>query len=152
LEKTSMGKWPLQFPLRKKGLKYPKFPQLIKGQASRLKLDWGNTAWFIAALFIGRATLMGEITPFAFIFWVLVYRLYPEKRSLTTVAVLLGWAISVPGVFPPWFLPASMIIWLGLDFLVLKDPKKRIGLILLITYDNYFAPVTALVSGCISSL
>lgn len=128
MEKISTGKWPFRFPLRKIGLKHPGFPKLFRGQAARVKLNWGNTIWFIAALFIGRASLMGEITPFAFIFWAHVYRFYPGKKYLTTIAVLAGWAISESGVFPPWFLPAAMTVWLGLDFLCLKIFKRNLVL------------------------
>jgi len=71
---------------------------------------------------------MGEITPFAFIFWAHVMHLRPDKKLLVTAAIFLGWLTTPPGVFPPWVLPAAMLLWLFFDLLSRKIFKKKIHL------------------------
>lgn len=128
LQKINLGKWTYNLPLRKRKPRLPIFPRALRGQASRVKFDWGKLLWFMASFFISRASIMGEITPFALIFWAHVIRLHPEKKLLVTAAIFLGWATSSTGIFPPWFLPAGMLLWFTLDFLAEKVFKKSIAL------------------------
>lgn len=113
MQKINLGKMPYSLPWKK---------------VSRVKFDSGRLLWFFLSFFVSRATLMGEITPFAFIFWAHVVRLRPDKKLLVTTAIFLGWITSDPGIFPPWFLPAAMLLWIFLDFLAGKIFKKRIAM------------------------
>lgn len=126
MEKINTGKRPFVFPAWQKGFKRPVYPRLLKKQAIGKKLDGGKLFWFIAAFFIGRSALMGEITPFALIFWALVIRLQPQKKPLVTAAIIIGWATSQAGIFPPWFLPAGMLLWMAMDYLGFTVLKKRV--------------------------
>ena len=128
MEKINTGKRPFVFPAWKKGFRRPVYPQLLKKQAIGKKLDGGKLLWFIAAFFIGRSALMGEITPFALIFWALVMRLQPQKKALVTAAIIVGWATSQAGIFPPWFLPAGMLLWMATDYIGFIAEKKDIAL------------------------
>jgi hypothetical protein len=64
-----------------------------------LQLNW--IYWFFIALFIGRASLMGEIMPFSLILWALVLRTALPWKHVVTVGILLGWLTVDVGVFPP---------------------------------------------------
>ncbi|MGI6308084.1 MAG: SpoIIE family protein phosphatase [Dethiobacteria bacterium] len=109
-------KWPYDFPLA------------LRGQAVRIRLDWNKVFWFITSFLLGRATLMGEVAPFALIFWALVMHLYPQRKALVTISLFLGWATTEVGVFPPWFMPAAMLLWILQDFLLTKIFRKKITL------------------------
>ncbi len=126
MQKINLGKWPYHLPLRKRKTRLQNFPQALKGQASRVKFDSGKLLWFLVPFFISRASIMGEITPFALIFWAHVMRLQPERKLLVTVAIFLGWATSTTGIFPPWFLPAAMLLWVALNSLAGKVFKKTV--------------------------
>ncbi len=128
MEKINTGKRPLIFPVWKKGFKRPVYSQLLKKQAIEKRLNGEKLLWFIAAIFIGRSALMGEIMPFALIFWALVMRLQPQKKALVTAAIIIGWATSQAGIFPPWFLPAGMLLWMAMDYIGFKVLKKRVSL------------------------
>ncbi len=100
----------------------------LTGGRARNKIDWSRLPLFIIALFIGRASLMGEVNIFALIFWALMMRLYPEKRFLVTFAVLAGWFTLEAGFFPPWSLPAAMLLWKVLDMAAARFFKKELPL------------------------
>lgn len=79
-------------------------------------LTWNKVLWFCATFLIARSSLlMGEIAPFGFIFWAMALRFFPDKKILLTTASLIGWVTAPAGIFPPWFFPASMILWKGID-------------------------------------
>lgn len=67
---------------------------------------------------------MGEVAPFALIFWALVIRCCPGRKHLVTGATLLGWMIAGVGVFPPWSLPAGMLMWKFIDVALTRIRKK----------------------------
>ena len=67
---------------------------------------------------------MCEITPFALIFWSQAMRLRPERKVPVTAGIFLGWLTSPVGLFPPWFLPAAMLLWIAVDFLTGTVFKK----------------------------
>lgn len=125
MEKATTGKRPFVAPAWKTRFKRPFSSQILKEQAIGEKLDVRKLLWFLAAFFIGRSALMGEIAPFALIFWAHVMRLQPHRRFLVTAAILLGWATSKAGLFPPWFLPAGMLFWMAADYIGFVILKKR---------------------------
>lgn len=104
------------------------FPFALKGRATWFKLDWNTVFWLLASFFLGRASLLGEVAPFALIFWALVFHCSPPRRALVTVFLFLGWMTTEVGVFPPWFLPATMLLWVILDFALQKMFRKKITL------------------------
>ncbi|MGI5822672.1 MAG: SpoIIE family protein phosphatase [Dethiobacteria bacterium] len=103
-------------------------PTTLKGQAARIRFNWNSLFWLVASFFMGRAALMGEVAPFPLIFWALVMRSCPQRKNLVTVLLILGWATTDAGVFPPWFMPAAMLTWVTLDFLLTKIFHKKITL------------------------
>ncbi|NMB40636.1 MAG: SpoIIE family protein phosphatase [Firmicutes bacterium] len=117
-----------RFPWQMEKTGFKKFPQAFRKKVSKVKFNFEVLLWLIASFFISRASIMGEITPFAFIFWAQAFSRRPGKRLPVTLAVLSGWALSSAGIFPPWFLPAAMLLWLTLDFLAGKIFKKKIAL------------------------
>lgn len=125
MEKATTGKRPFVTPVWKKRFKRPLYSQLLKEQAIGEKPDVRKLLWFLAAFFIGRSALMGEIAPFALIFWAHVMRLQPHRRFLVTAAIFLGWVTSEAGLFPPWFLPAGMLLWMAADYLGFTILKRR---------------------------
>ena len=104
------------------------FPFALKGRAAWFKLDWNTVFWLLASFFLGRASLLGEVAPFALIFWALVFHCSPPRRALVTVFLFLGWMTTEVGAFPPWFLPATMLLWVILDFALQKMFRKKITL------------------------
>ncbi len=115
-EQIDTGKWPLRMPnwmKRMKGLRIPALLQSATNKKEHLELSW--VYWFFIALFIGRASLMGEIMPFSLILWALVLRTALPWKHAVTVGILLGWLTVDVGVFPPWVLPATMLLWRLLD-------------------------------------
>ncbi|HAP31849.1 MAG TPA: hypothetical protein DCQ14_02150 [Firmicutes bacterium] len=78
-----------------------------------LQLNWFY--WFIIALFVGRASLLREIMPFTLIFWAMVLRSPLPWKGAVTLGVLAGWLTLDAGVFPPWVLPATMLLWRLMD-------------------------------------
>ncbi len=109
-------KWPYAFPLA------------LKGRAVRIGLDWNSVFWSFASFFLGRASLLGEVAPFALIFWALVLHFCPQRKAVATVFLLGGWVTAEVGVFPPWFLPATMLLWIILDSLLYKIFQQKITL------------------------
>ena len=77
------------------------------------QLNW--LFWFIIAIFVGRASLLGEIMPFTLIFWAMVLRSPLPWERAVTLGVLAGWLTLDAGVFPPWVLTATMLLWLLMD-------------------------------------
>ncbi len=122
MEKIKARKLPFSLFLPGRKDSYQKLPQL--SQAGK-KFNWANLLWFAVAILLGRASLMGEVAPFALIFWALILRFQPGKKNLVTIAVLLGWLTSSALIFPPWFLPAAMILWKLLDHLANRLFKKK---------------------------
>lgn len=114
-------------PAWKKRIQENWFSSLVRGQAG-ISINWPLLILFIISFFIARASLMGEITTFGFIYWALMMRVHPEKKILVTAAVLLGWLTLPGGLFPPWFLPASMLLWKTIDYLFEKLLKKHLAL------------------------
>ncbi|NLX91611.1 MAG: SpoIIE family protein phosphatase [Firmicutes bacterium] len=114
-------------PAWKKRIQENWFTSLVRGQAG-ISINWPLVILFIISFFIARASLMGEIATFNFIYWALMMRVHPEKKILVTAAVLLGWLTLSGGLFPPWLLPASMLLWKTIDYLFEKLLKKRLAL------------------------
>lgn len=115
-EQIDLGKWPLRMPGWMKRLKRVPVPAVLQNVADkkeRLELSW--IYWLFISLFIGRASLMGEVMPFALIFWALVISTSLPWKHAVTAGVLLGWLTVDTGAFPPWVMPATMVLWLLLD-------------------------------------
>ncbi|HHU75634.1 MAG TPA: SpoIIE family protein phosphatase [Firmicutes bacterium] len=129
MDKTGTGKEVYYFPSWKKRITGNWFSHLASGQAG-ISINWQTIILFIITFFIARASLLGEVASFGFIFWALMMRAFPEKKFLVTGAVLLGWATLPCGLFPPWFLPAAMLSWQTVDFLLEKLFKRHLALFL----------------------
>ena len=127
MSKVDAGKGIYYYPSWKKRIQENWFSYLVRGQAGII-INWPKVILLIITFFIARASLMGEITSFGFIFWALMMRVYPEKKILVSGAVLLGWVTLPGGLFPPWFLPASMLLWKTIDYLFEKLLKKHLAL------------------------
>ena len=132
LDKTQTQKWPYNLPLWRR----KPFGQRFVLPASLLqlisRLNGASVLWFSAAVFIGRASLLGEVAPFALIFWSMVIRLHSDRKLPVTLGILSGWFIADVGVFPPWSLPAGMLLWKGLDIVSRRVFKKDLALVILL--------------------
>jgi stage II sporulation protein E len=143
VEKTNTEKLPFSFfPLGRKN----NAQKIFRFSQAGKRINWVSFLWFAAAILLGRASLMGEVAPFALIFWALVLRFQPEKRHLVTIAVLLGWLTSGASIFPPWFLPAAMILWKLLDYLLAELFKKKVVLFLSLPLTVVFLRLPVLYS------
>ncbi len=136
MSKVDTEKGMYYYPSWKKRIRENRFSSLVLGQA-RSSISWPQVILFTLSFFLARASLMGEITSFGFIFWALMMRVHPEKKFLVTSAVLVGWVTLQSGLFPPWFLPAAMLLWKTIDFLFDKFFKKHLAL-------SFALPITVL--------
>ena len=132
MEKTGTEKWPYNIPLWRRKFIGQSFSPLITVLQFCSRLDGTGFLWFFTAFFIGRASLLGEVAPFALVFWALVLRLRPERKLPVTLAVLAGWLMINVSVFPPWSVPASMLLWKSLDFVSKRLFKYELHLALLL--------------------
>lgn len=127
-EQIDMGKWPLRMPNSLRRMRELRIPPLIQSISKKVQLDFNWILWFFVAIFIGRASLMGEIMPFSLIFWTLVLRTSLPWKHVVTLGILLGWLTVDAGVFPPWVLPATMLSWYFIDGGIAKVRDKRLPL------------------------
>jgi serine phosphatase RsbU (regulator of sigma subunit) len=128
LLKIGLGKIPYHLSLQKRKIRLQNVSGALKRQAAGAQFAARTLLWFSAAFFISRASIMGEITPFALIIWSLAMRLRPERKVPVTAGTFLGWVTSPAGFFPPWFLPAAMLLWIAVDFLTGKVFKRGAAL------------------------
>ncbi|NMB35429.1 MAG: SpoIIE family protein phosphatase [Firmicutes bacterium] len=104
------------------------FPFALKRQAVWGRLDWNKVFWLLASFFLGRASLLGEVAPFALIFWALVLHCCPQRKAVVTAFLFLGWVTAEAGTSPPWLLPATMLLWAVLDLVLQKLLQRKIAL------------------------
>ncbi|NLL57529.1 MAG: hypothetical protein GX244_03365, partial [Firmicutes bacterium] len=65
--KIGLGKIPYHLSLQRRKIRLQNVPGALKRQAAGAQFDARTLLWFSAAFFISRASIMGEITPFALI-------------------------------------------------------------------------------------
>ncbi len=115
-EHFNAEKMPLRMPGWMERVKGKAFRGTITGAAVKWKkMDFVWLCWFFVAFFVGRASLLGEVMPFALVFWALVLHRSLPWRYGVTLGVLAGWLTVDTGVFPAWVFPATMLAWRLLD-------------------------------------
>ncbi|MEW5919897.1 MAG: SpoIIE family protein phosphatase [Bacillota bacterium] len=129
LERINTEKLPLRTPGWIHRMKGMGISEALKSAVIKKRsLEFGWIYWFFIALFIGRASLLGEVMPFALIFWAVVLRTSRQWKNAVTLGILAGWLTVDTGAFPPWVLPATMLLWRLLDGVLTLLWRRKLSL------------------------